>query len=908
MNSFQFYCHKVMGKKNCCVCDGNNIEWPQKTFFRVPSKEKLGDLFEIWKNFIGEAYYTDKNEIYICESHFELNQIVAGKSRKLLVVGAIPSLKDESDRNLDKIFEQYASPSFKPRSKVIDFNDIVSECEILVQIHSNLTLKMLNEGVLIYLLNLEPPFNSLYQIFINKDKNVKIFSGHGALEMIHFKNYFAKPYVLASISELRNLILNLSTNIGDNSDPDFVNIRKKFKCTDLINFFENQLRLSTASPTNRRYGTDLIIFAYSLYIKSPSLYSDLVKFFYLPSIRLLRRYTQPMNKSLKDDDSNYYFLQQQYQALKPHERLVTLKFDEIQIKPKLEYRSGELAGFAANTDGETAKHVQAFMIQSVLSKYSEVVQLIPVTRNNTSFLIKLFLEVVANLEDIGFEILCATSDNNAINRLLFDKLCVEGTTYIISGNQKKIFTMFDAPHMIKSFRNNFINSTPDKVFMFPPLSDYFNVGSDIVSTNSLESDKEFEIAKWQHLVDLYYHEQNKLFKYGHNLSSAAMFPTPITRQKVSLALCILNEKIPAALNVFNKEAGATANLLRIFKKFWDIFNINNTTKSLHKKNPDCAPFTDLKLDLDRNRIDWLNNMVRFLGAWESCHKVYGILKLSSPTFHSLKYSCRSLIGILNHIFYERNFKFFLTVKLQTDCLEGRFGIYRQTNGGSYHITLNQVIAAEKKLRAINCLKLGSNFLEEKNLVEYNHGFNEFFAKIDIDIPFILYQDVDTDFGTLIYISGYIIAEVYQHIKCNKCAKSLEFDADIDNEYGLYNYIDSINRGGLKIPSNNFVHLLYRCQIIFEEYILPKMSSEIDNLNRENLVRLFMKFLWESELNDFFDFCNHHSEKCFKLIFKIFSNFIFNNITKIVNDEIESSKIKSNKISKHDGVVQSQKFF
>ena len=198
-------------------------------------------------------------------------------------------------------------------------------------------------------------------------------------------------------------------------------------------------------------------------------------------------------------------------------------------------------------------------------------------------MIKLFVEVVANLEDIGFEILCATSDNNAINRPLFDKLCVEGTTYIISGNQKKIFTMFDAPHMTKSFRNNFINSTPDKVFMFPPLSDYFYDGSDIVSTNSLEPGKEFEIAKWQHLVDLYYHEQNKLFKYGHNLSSAAMFPTPITRQKVSLALCILNEKIPAALNVLNKEAGATANLLRIFKKFWDIFNINNTTKSFHKK-------------------------------------------------------------------------------------------------------------------------------------------------------------------------------------------------------------------------------------------------------------------------------------------------------------------------------------
>ena len=144
-----------MGKKNCCVCSANNFEFSDRTFFRVPSKEKIGSLIEIWKNFIGEAYYTDQNEIYICESHFERNQIVAGKSRKLLVVGAIPSLKDDNDKKLDKILEpyaQYASPSFKPRTKVINFNDIVSECEILVQNHSNLTLKVVNEGVVIYLL------------------------------------------------------------------------------------------------------------------------------------------------------------------------------------------------------------------------------------------------------------------------------------------------------------------------------------------------------------------------------------------------------------------------------------------------------------------------------------------------------------------------------------------------------------------------------------------------------------------------------------------------------------------------------------------------------------------------------------------------------------------------------------
>ena len=235
-------------------------------------------------------------------------------------------------------------------------------------------------------------------------------------------------------------------------------------------------------------------------------------------------------------------------------------------------------------------------------------------------------------------------------------------------------------------------------------------------------------------------------------------------------------------------------------------------------------------------------------------------------------------------------------------------MYRQTNGGSYHITFNQVIAAGKKLRAINCLKLDRSYFDQVTSNKSDLEFNEFFAKIVIDIPNILYKDVDADFGTLIYISGYIIAEVYQHVKCDDCAKCLEYDPNIDDEYGLYNYIDSINRGGLKFPSNIFVHLLYRCQLIFEDYIEPNISSETRYSNHENLVRLLMKFLWESELNDFFDFYNYHSERCFKLIFRIFSNSILNNFTKIVNDEIELTKIKSNKISKHNGVVQSQNFF
>ena len=81
----------------------------------MPGIDKLGHLFENWKNFISEAYYTNQSEIYICEIHFESNQIVKGKPR------------------------------------------------------DNIYFKRLNDSLVLYLLNLEPHFNTLFQIYIDKD-------------------------------------------------------------------------------------------------------------------------------------------------------------------------------------------------------------------------------------------------------------------------------------------------------------------------------------------------------------------------------------------------------------------------------------------------------------------------------------------------------------------------------------------------------------------------------------------------------------------------------------------------------------------------------------------------------------------------------------------------------------------
>ena len=50
-------------------------------------------------------------------------------------------------------------------------------------------------------------------------------------------------------------------------------------------------------------------------------------------------------------------------------------------------RGGNLYGLAENREDELARHVQAFIIKSISSNYSEMVQLTPVICNNSDFLI-----------------------------------------------------------------------------------------------------------------------------------------------------------------------------------------------------------------------------------------------------------------------------------------------------------------------------------------------------------------------------------------------------------------------------------------------------------------------------------------------------------------------------------------
>ena len=158
--------------------------------------------------------------------------------------------------------------------------------------------------------------------------------------------------------------------------------------------------------------------------------------------------------------------------LNPTELLVTLQLDEIHVKPKVSYQSGQLYGNASNRDQKQANRIQVFMISSVLSSNKDVVSLVPVQKMTAQDLCSMTLEVIKTVTAAGYNIVAILSDNNVINRKMFMELSGTKTLvpFILNPVNKieRIYLLFDTVHLLKCIRNNWINEA-DKTFVYPPV-------------------------------------------------------------------------------------------------------------------------------------------------------------------------------------------------------------------------------------------------------------------------------------------------------------------------------------------------------------------------------------------------------------------------------------------------------
>ena len=271
-------------------------------------------------------------------------------------------------------------------------------------------------------------------------------------------------------------------------------------------------------------------------------------------------------------------------------------------------------------------------------------------------------------------------------------------------------------------------------------------------------------------------------------------------------------------------------------------------------------------------------------------------KLTKETFTTLGHTTNALLEITDYCIQELHAKYVLLEKFQTDCLEARFGQYRQLAGGNYNVFLRQINECEKKIRLMSVLNLKLKG-KELNLTKFSIDWEEYsdnknLNNISVLILFEEWENAMEYLPVIItYIAGYCCYSTAKKLQCDECKERItnnigEVEA-IEN-----NLISRMTRG----------RLLYFCsdivQMVLVNYIIVNKLAETAEFQsamsqRQLVLDSTMSAPESEELNSFFfrDNCktDYETIKVAKFIFWASTNTLLNNLCFKNNDKLVQDK-------------------
>lgn len=233
----------------------------------------------------------------------------------------------------------------------------------------------------------------LYSVQINSELQLTVsYKG----EEIGFLNRLKFPMRIDNINDLFNvlniieinqnestvepqvdLILSLLDNLAEVVEDD-----KKSS----LEFLQEQLKLLFTKPENYRYSPETLIFSSMFFLLSNSAYKFVRQngpliLPYPSTIHILsgKFNIDPLHEM---NDNNFLtYAKHRVKNLESKELYVSLMIDEIHLNEFLDYKGGNVVG-SAHDSIECATTAHVFMLQSLFSKFKDVVYILPVKKND----------------------------------------------------------------------------------------------------------------------------------------------------------------------------------------------------------------------------------------------------------------------------------------------------------------------------------------------------------------------------------------------------------------------------------------------------------------------------------------------------------------------------------------------
>lgn len=697
-----------------------------------------------------------------------------------------------------------------------------------------------------------------FSIFINGDKKVSAFKGNTSVSLRDVISGF--DWKLNKFSELDKVIEKVTSfpidihneltklseiliELCNDSDDIDEKVKKK------VGFLLEQVKMCCVGSRGRRYSSQLIQSAIELMLRSRNCYRSLLNFLSLPNIKTLKSYFGKLG-SPESIEVCKEVISSVFLKLDGLERYCFITADEIHVKPSVQFQKDQIIGFAVDSEEQkVAKTVLAIMINPSMGVPAFVARLLPIHSLKHEFLkeqIDIVMEIV--FEVGGFVFLIMT-DNHSVNQKMFKVYHQNSTSTAIYSVVhphenpifKELFTFYDMTHCFKNIRNNWVTEKTQTL-------QFIDSETQVV-----------HFAKFSDIIKIF-NEENESCLKETKLSYAALYPNNFEKQKVKLACDLFNEKTVAALE--KRGLISTSLFVKMVTRTWNMLNIKSPHKGYRTNDPDRKPYND-KGDERLEYIEKVATTFKLMDCSIRGSRKHGLTTETSNALHQTLTGLVSLVKCL----IDAGFKYVITGKIQSDRLEGEFGVYRQSSGGNFHISTYQVYNGLKlqRIKLFNQLEL-SDKLQSSGISECCKGVahSEDDQEI-IDSCFqISTQHTVIEKSALYYISGYVAFK-------EGCSVSAP---DIPNDNS--EFLVRVSRGGLGHPPAELFDLsqyLYaffktrekKCcpQVFLDAYQLIYESSGFEFPNVHTKLRRFNNCFIKAFAKDINDKLKHADTKGIK---------------------------------------------
>lgn len=316
----------------------------------------------------------------------------------------------------------------------------------------------------------------------------------------------------------------------------------------------------------------------------------------------------------------------------------------------------------------------------------------------------------------------------------------------------------------------------------------------------------------------------------------------------------------------------------------------------HRRNDDfCKP-----IHLDCFGLKFLQSAVGIFKQW----KLSGRVGLTRETFTACIQSLEAMLSLTDHLLKNHGFSYVLPGKFTSDPIEGRFGWYRQANGGNFFMSLKQLLQVEKKIRCLSLLQQrvlqgASQLFLESSLPTIDDNatsqdilwLEEYVCTVNLD------ELSQSDCSVILFVGGYIARSISRRRKCASCKSLLVkcHDSPPIQDYiadEKLHLIEIADRGGLSVPTEYcFVVCSLAVQVyesIMSDEVIRKKFLTFNN-QRSSFIQAICKVAEQSEVfkTTLFQTCSLKHNN-FKLILQTaFNCFVKNELKRLNQPNVDA---------------------